>query len=343
MLETPSKTESVPLEGMSTIAEVIREHYDLGEVGEPWQLESAHQRRHRKMVVETSSGKFLAKTYKRDPVVLDALRFQHGLSDHLAENDLPVARIERATNGKGIVEVDDWAMELQQFVEGESMRGVSSSSLTAGAKALGHFHEVCREFPAPERDKGMWRFSEVPRDSFQKLFDKAMEETENPEMVKYCNDIAFFLNDAAQELSEEKRNVCETGLIHGDWHGGNLMYKDKELVAIVDLEFAGEGCYLEDIAYAMSNLCIRTTMSEEKMALRTNILLDNYQVNRSLSYAELVALYYAVGVKHVTTVSYQVPQLDGQVAGYSAGQWMQRLAAQCKWLAEEAHKARWGK
>ena len=343
MLETPAKSESVQLEGMSTIAEVIRAHYDFGDVEEPKQLESAHQRRHRKMVVHTSVGKFLAKTYKRDPVVLDTLRFQHRLSDHLAENDLPVAKIARAKNSKGIVEVDDWAMELQEFVEGESMRGVSTSSLTAGAKALGRFHEVCRDFPSPEREKGMWRFSEVPRESFQKLFDQAIEESEDPEMVKYCNNIAFFLNDAAHELSVEKRDVCETGLIHGDWHGGNLMYKKKKLVAVVDLEFSGEGCYLEDIAYAMSNLCIRTTMSEEKMELRTNILLDNYQVSRTLSYAELVALYYAVGVKHVTTVSYQVPQLNGEVAGYSAAQWMERLAAQCKWLAEQAHKARWGK
>ncbi len=345
--ETHDKQESdtmtsPKLGGMSVVRDVIRAHYDLGEVEEPEQLESAHQRRHRKMVVRTSKGKFLAKTYKRDPVVLDALRFQHRLSDHLARNDLPVARIQYAKNGKGIVEVDDWAMELQEFVKGESVRGVSTSSLTASSKALGRFHEVCRDVPVPPRDARLWRFSEVPRESFQDFFDKAVEESSDAEMVEYCNDIAFFLNDAAEELSEEKRGLFETGLMHGDWHGGNLMFRKKKLVAIVDLEFAGDGCYLEDLAYAMSNLCIRTTMNEEKMLLRTNILLDNYQISRSLSYAEQVALYYAVGVKHVTTVSYQVPQLDGSVAGYSAAQWMQRLAAQCKWLEEQAHKSRWG-
>ena len=40
----------------------------------------------------------------------------------------------------------------------------------------------------------------------------------------------------------------------------------------------------------------------------------------------MVALYYAVGIKHVTTVSYQLPQQGGQVAGYTAAQWLERLA-----------------
>lgn len=47
---------STKLQGMEVIAEVIREHYDVGEVELPHQLEAAHQRRHRKMVVQTSGG-----------------------------------------------------------------------------------------------------------------------------------------------------------------------------------------------------------------------------------------------------------------------------------------------
>jgi len=113
-------------------------------------------------------------------------------------------------------------------------------------------------------------------------------------------------------------------------------------VAILDLEFAGAGCYLEDIAYAMSNLCIRTTSDEKQMLDRTNYLLDHYQFSRSLSYAEVVALYYAVGVKHITTVSYQTQQQGGKVAGISAADWMALLDHQSAWLAEQARKARFG-
>jgi len=332
---------STRLSGMEIIAEVIREHYDLGEIGLPEQLEAAHQRRHRKMTVETTAGKFLVKTYKRDPVVLDALRFQHHLSDHLAKNELPVARIQRARNGKGIVEVDNWALELQEFIEGASMH-VNSRTLTTTSKALGRFHEVCRGLPVPPRDAQKWRFSEVPRLAFEKFYQSALKEGDEARLTKYCNAIVLFLNNAAEALSETKRSEFETGLIHGDWHGGNLLVRGDELVAIVDLEFAGDGCYLEDIAYGMSNLCIRTTMSEEKMRIRTNMLLDNYQKSRTLAYAEMVALFYAVGVKHITTVAYQVPQQAGKVAGYTAAEWMERLAVQCRWLAEQSRKSRWG-
>jgi len=333
---------SEKLGGMEIIAEVIREHYDLGEVETPVQLEAAHQRRHRKMTVQSSKGAFLAKTYKRDPVVLDALRFQHRLSDHLFDKGLPVARIQRARNGKGIVEVDNWALELQQFMVGGQM-SVTTNTLRASADALGQFHKVCRGFPVPPRDAQKWRFSEVPRQAFQGLYEKAVEEVGEQKVSRYCDEIVKFLNDAAKELSYEKRSEFETGLIHGDWHGGNLMFNGEELVAIVDLEFAGDGCYLEDIAYALSNLAVRTTVEPEKLKYRVDLLLDTYQTSRNLplGYGEMIALYYAVGVKHITTVSYQVPR-GGKVAGYSAAEWIYRLALQCQWLTSRSYKARWG-
>mgnify|MGYP000859418477 CR=1 FL=1 len=322
------------------VAQVVREYYDLGEVGMPVPVPGAHQRRHRKLIIEASAGRFLVKTYKRDLRELDALRFQHRLSDHLHEHDLPVARIIRAKDGKGIVELKDWALEVQSFVEGEPMR-VTRHTLIVASKAQGRFHDVCRDFPRPQREARMWRFSEVPRENFGRLFEKARAEADTPELTEQCNTIALFLRDAAKTLDWDARGEFETGLIHGDWHGGNLFFHNDELVGILDLEFAGEGCFLEDLAYAISNLCIRTTADEKILAERTNILLDNYQLSRQLSYAEEVALYYAVGVKHVTSVCLQMEQFGERVAGHSATEWMDLLAAQCAWLAQRAQQARW--
>jgi len=328
--------------GLETVAEVIRRYYDVGEVQVPHYFPKAHQHRHRKLMVETSAGKFLVKTYKSDPVVLDALRFQHRLSDHLDQNGIPVARIQRGKDGKSIVDLDSWALELQEFVDAEPME-VSGETLAVSAAALGRFHQVCHEFPRPPRDTRMWRFSEVPRAAFGKLYEAAKEQGSESEATKCCNEIALFLHTAASELNWEARNKFETGLIHGDWHGGNLLFKGQDLIAVVDLEFAGDGCFLEDMSYAISNLCIRTTNKTERLQKRTNILLDNYQTFRALSHHEQTALPYAVGVKHVTTVSYQIAQFKNTtLAGLDAMEWMRRLAQQCAWLAKAAKKARYG-
>ncbi len=333
---------STPSDSLDILAEVIREHYALGRVERPAPLEAAHQRRHRKIVVNTSAGRFLAKTYKRDPYVLDALRFQHRLSDHLANYAIPVAKIQATNEGTRIVELETWALELQEFVEGNSMV-VSKETLAISAEVLGKFHEICRDFPRPERDTRMWRFSEVPRSSFAALYEMARTQNESPALTEQCNRIALFLRDAGEALSFEQRGRFETGLIHGDWHSGNLIFRDDRLAAVVDLEFAGDGCYLEDLAYAISNLCIRTTMREERLAKRSDLLLDHYQRYRTLSYYEEAALYYAVGVKHIATVSYQIQHQGTIVAGHSAASWMERLAVQCGWLSERAQKVRWGK
>lgn len=336
----PQDHTEVKLQGLDIIADVIRKNYDVGEVNLPRPLEGAHQRRHRKMVVETSAGVFLAKTYVRELAVLDSLNFQHRLSTHLELNGLPVAKIIRAKSGKGYVEVDDWVLELQQFVNGEPMT-LTQNTLIISAKALGKFHKVCYGLPAPPRDVNMWRFSEVPKDVFFNFYNMAREEKEESTLLPYYKYLAEFIGRSVQALSIEKRSEFEVGLIHGDWHGANLLFRGEKLVAIIDLEFAGLGCYLEDISYAISNLCIRTSMNSEKLRTRTLLLLEHYQKYRTLSYAELVALFYAVGVKHITTVSYQSKN-NRCVAGFTPSQWMERLAYQCTWLEEQSRKARWG-
>jgi Ser/Thr protein kinase RdoA (MazF antagonist) len=333
---------TVQATGLERLAEVVCEHYEVGRVELPQILTAAHQRRHRKLIVRTSAGEFLAKTYRQDPYVLDMLRFQHRLSDHLSERGLPVAKIQPAKDGKRIVEVENWALELQEFVAGEPM-SVSKDTLAISAQALGRFHDVCRDFPRPERDTRMWRFSEVPRASLAKLYERAKAEGEEAQVNEHCNRLALFLRNATQRLSWEARNQFETGLIHGDWHGGNLIFHENRLAAIVDLEFAGDGCYLEDLAYAISNLCVRTTMKLDRLSKRTDIVLENYQRLRTLSYAELAALYYAVGIKHIATVTYQIEQQGGQVAGFSASSWMERLSFQCDWLSERAQQVRGAK
>ena len=328
--------------GMDIVGDIIREHYDLGEVQIPSQLKNTHQRRHRKMIVESEAGKFLAKTYKNEPSTMDALYFQHNLGSHLKGNGLPVATVKKTREGHTFVCVDNWALELQEFLNGGQMP-ITENTLRVSGEALGRFHQVCQGLPAPLRDARKWRFSEVPEETYTDFYSLAAQERDDERLAEHDEKIREFLQAADEVLDIGKRYAFETGIIHGDWHSGNLLFLGEKLNGIIDMEFAGDGCYLEDISYAVSNLCVRTTTKAQKMAFRTSILLESYEKHRALSYSERVALYYAVGVKHVTTVCYQTPQLGGRVAGYTPRQWMAILDYQTRWLASLAHKIRWGK
>ncbi len=333
---------STQLPGMDIIADVVRDNYDVGEIQTPYPLENAHQRRHRKMVVETDAGKFLAKTYPNTPVTMDSLYFQHNLAGHLKSHGMPVPCIKQTRDGHTFVYFDDWLLELQGFIEG-GMMPITEKALYIAGDALGKFHHVCRGLPAPLRDARKWRFSEVPSKTFDEFYALAVKQREDERLHVHHDNIQKFLQDANEVLDIGRRYTFETGIIHGDWHSGNLLFEGEKLNGIIDLEFAGDGCYLEDIAYAISNLCIRTTTKTGKMAFRTGILLDSYEEYRVLSYPERVALFYAVGVKHVATVCYQTPQLGGCVAGYTPRQWMTMLDYQTRWLAAKARKNRWEK
>lgn len=328
---------SEPLE----LAELVTDKYGFDVTSPPENLPLVHQNRHRKMTVVTDQGRFLVKTYDNTTEALDKLAFQHRLSNHLEANGLPVAHIQNTLDGGTIAHADTWVMELQKFVEGKIME-VTRKSLAISAKALGRLHWDCRDFPCPERDTRMWRFSEVPRDLFAKLYQEAKKKNDSEIVDNQCNSIALFLREAGNDLNLATRKTFETGLIHGDWHSGNLIYRDEKLKAIVDLEFAGNGCYLEDLAYAISNLCLRTSVEPEFLTQRTDLMMHYYTQYRTLAPQEEHALYYAVGIKHVVTVCYQIIQMNGKVAGYDAAQWMSILDRQIQWLSDRAVKIHYG-
>lgn len=315
--------------------------YPLGAMRPLRYLENTHQRRHKKIVVESEKGKYLAKTYTNDAVTLDSLYFQHNLSNFLYSHDLPVAQILRTHAGKSFIARDNWAVELQAFLSGGPMP-LTMHTLKVAGSCLGKFHSVCRGLPSPPRDARKWRFSEVPRAIFQDFYQRVLQERNDARMHGFCDTIVAFLGEATEELAQEKRDTFETGIIHGDWHGGNLLFVNEEIQGIIDLEYAGDGCYLEDLSYGLSNLCLRASVDAQKLENRTDIYLAAYEQHRSLSWGERVALFYAAGIKHITTVAFQHPTADGKVAGATPAQWLATLAEQTKWLARQAHNARWG-
>lgn len=333
---------TVPVIGALELAEIIEAKYGLDIITPPENLTTVHQRRHRKMSLTTEQGKFLVKTYTNTPEAMSNLSFQHRLSHHLEKNGLPVAHIQPTLEGATIARVEDWAMELQHFIEGEMM-DVTPKSLAISAKALGKLHWDCRDFPCPERDTRMWRFSEVPRDLFKKLYENAKKLDDSPQVDNQCNAIALFLREAGNDLNLQTRKTFETGLIHGDWHSGNLLFKDGTLRAIIDLEFSGDGCYLEDLAYAISNLCLRTSVDRDMLTQRTDLLMHYYTKYRTLAPQEEHALYYAVGIKHVVTVCYQILQMNGTLSGFNSVQWMRILDEQTQWLSDRAAKIHYGR
>lgn len=326
---------------LTALHEAISREYDLGTIKALRYLETTHQRRHKKIVVETEKGVFLGKTYTNDVVTVDSLYFQHNLSEHLLNNGLPVARIQRTRTQHSFITLGQLAVELQQFLQGRQMP-VTPKTLHTSGGCLGKFHEVCKGLPAPPRDARKWRFSDVPREIFQNFYQRALQERNDEFMRTYCDQIVAFLGEATVELAEEKRNTFEGGIIHGDWHGGNLLFVEEEIQGIIDLEYAGDGCYLEDLSYGISNLSIRTSVSDEILEYRCERLLNAYEQFRTLSWGERVALYYAAGIKHITTVAYQRPSAEGKIAGYTPAEWLAILAQQTRWLAEQARRSRWG-
>ncbi len=70
-----------------------------------------------------------------------------------------------------------------------------------------------------------------------------------PVTAQYCQ----WLSHNAH-LYDNSQNAFSWGLVHGDFRGGNILYKDSEISGVLDWEFAHIGNQVEDIAWFLSPL-----------------------------------------------------------------------------------------
>lgn len=287
-----------------------------------------------------ATGRYLAKVYEARPGLEKRLAFQHRLAAHLAANGLPVAAVLESFLGETAVIADGWGIELFEVVEGRPMH-VTLETLEQAAATLAQFHAVCRGFPRTPNEVGKWRFASVPPAVLDDLETMARVTGDRNEVAHHAAALADFVHNASRGLSRDVRQQLEMGLVHGDWHPGNLFFREGTLTAILDFEHAQDGCLLEDVAYAVASMAIRTSTDPKRLKRRTRSLVAHYEKHRPLTRDERLALYYAVGIKQIVTVVYQLRRRGGEAAGMSANQWIATLAQQCAWLTERARKARW--
>ncbi|MDD4188374.1 MAG: aminoglycoside phosphotransferase family protein [Bacilli bacterium] len=84
-----------------------------------------------------------------------------------------------------------------------------------------------------------------------KEFGNAMQRKIN-DVPKEKNDSKFdnLLMPYIKYLEDNKPKIDEYVFIHGDFHYANLLWQNKELTGILDLEYCGKGFKEQDIAWA---------------------------------------------------------------------------------------------
>jgi Ser/Thr protein kinase RdoA (MazF antagonist) len=234
--------------------------YDLGPI------ESAKEyprgsRKSPKLILRTENGAFLLKRradFRGDPF---KVAFAHALIEHLRDRKFPVPALIGTRGGENsILTVEGRTYELFQFVEAEKYDESLEATTDAG-RALAGFHDAVADF------RGDWT---PPESSFHdsphvRNCLNAIPSTtaghdsvigHEAELLCATQNLYERYDAAAEEVGRCGWSRWPNSIIHGDWHPGNMLFRNGHVVAVLDLDSARYQPRVVDLANGMLQFSI---------------------------------------------------------------------------------------
>ena len=210
--------------------------------------------------------KFLVRRYRLGKAEQE-IKFEHALIDHLRKNGFKLTpdlipqkngnsyvKIQELDKGKPVVRF--WA--IFEFLEGENQytwmdTDLSNAEITIAGRILAQLHRAAQNFLKPP---GSGRLQPKIMDflpAFQLPYSKFAARAEKTKCGR------LFITNMDNILAIIRKTIIPKSVlikmpflpIHGDYHQGNLMYKEGRVVGVFDFDWSKIDVRLFDIALAV--------------------------------------------------------------------------------------------
>lgn len=232
---------------------IVLSHYDLGVILRIREYRRG-SRRSPKLRLTTERGEFLLK--RRAPGRADPRRvaFAQDLQVQLAAHGYPVPGFARTrTRGSSMLQLEQRIYEMFEYVRGTRDDRSATSARHAG-RALGTLHRLLKNHrPKHAPDAGSYHGASRLDAALAKVPSMivAAEPAESVAAIEdRCNYLRTVYHEAAQRVADAGLDGWPSRVVHGDWHPGNLLYRDGEVVAVLDFDSARMEPRVVDVANA---------------------------------------------------------------------------------------------
>jgi homoserine kinase type II len=214
--------------------------YDLGEVRSIQEFTRGSVRSP-KVVIETSRGKFLFKRRVKGREDLAKVAFTHRIQAHLAKQDFPLpGLVATKDNRSTILTIGEDIYEMFHFVAGEAYDGSVEATLQAG-RVLGLYHKLLKDFTSDYRPpSGSYHNADSILQAISRTVSSLPLEARPP--AEELNELVGSLRDSYKRSAEQAEKLgldsWEQQIVHGDWHPGNMLFRDRKVAAVVDYDSA---------------------------------------------------------------------------------------------------------
>ncbi len=262
-----------PLVDDSTIAEeidgqdlaIVLSRYDIGAIEQISDYRKG-SRRAAKMLVGSTKGKYLLKRRAHGHDVKKQVEFAHSVQRELSEHGFPVAGLVETMDGKTFVEHNSRMYELFKFISGKRFDKSNPSAAESG-RILAHFHDILRDFPyEPSATKKTFHQGEQFFGIISEV-NEILARNETKEQLNGLVDTVAYLREQYEQAHSQVEaagfSSLPKGIVHGDWHPGNTLYKDGEIIAVIDFDSLRISPRITDIANGALQFSMRMGDAED--------------------------------------------------------------------------------
>jgi len=215
-------------------------HYDLSAIKSIKEF-ARGSRRAPKIVLDSKRGKFL---FKRRAVGKDNVRkvaFAHQIQLYLAAQNFPLPHlIGTRQNNNSMLIKDNLIYEMFEYVPGTTYDGAADTTYSAG-HILGLFHKLMRDFKSEyTAPTGSYHDAKAIHQAMANAVASLPKETLPP--AETLTEVVSSLEAAYQSCAKQANDLglaeWELQIVHGDWHPGNMLFRDRQVIAVIDYDSA---------------------------------------------------------------------------------------------------------
>jgi homoserine kinase type II len=220
-----------------------------------------------KLIIDSTKGRYLLKRRASGSDDIERVNFSHKIQKKLSDHGFPVAGLVETVDGNTLVEIDGRIYELFHFINGHRFDKSKPEAAESG-RVLAHCHDLLREFSEEES---------VTKTSFHQIENTNQVLSEILEVISKHEDVSKLdgMDETIEYITsqfESAKKTTEsvgfdslpTSVVHGDWHPGNMLYRDGEIVAVIDFDSLRVAQRITDISNGVLQFSMRMGVDDVK-------------------------------------------------------------------------------
>ncbi len=234
---------------------VVLSHYDIGVIESITGFDRG-SRRSPKVGIVAERGKFLLKRRAPDRRSKRRLQLAHAVQLHLVQRGFPVAGLIRTKNGGATcTRLGEEIYELFEYVSGHNYSGTAEQTLDAG-RTLAEFHQALQDFDVPaDAPVGGYHDANHVRTALNAIPSSISSHDsvtgQEAELLGLIQRLFDEYDRAADTINDYDFASLPSGVVHADWHPGNMLYKRDQVVAVIDYDSCRVSQRILDVANAL--------------------------------------------------------------------------------------------